>query len=535
MVENNRPRPSAIAFARNAVLLFCLLAPSAWLLTTVPPLWRDADAYVQLTEDPLIVTFWGHAPAYSYVAKPLLFAGEQWERSRSDTSSSLPRSSQPRLTDTGVWLVIICQHLGLVVASFWFIRAVTKSFWARLALALAWTSNPLFYTYAHCLGSESLSLILIIVLATVGLRLIQSRRNARWTHWYAFAVILTLCILSRDLNLGLLSLLPAGFLLLWARYRASTFCVSAQRVRHGLQRLRAKYFRHAVIAIAIGLACVLVADSLKNNLARKTKLHPHSRIGFTFLWRLSFLDDLSPEARSTLLRKVASRTQSIQARRLIALLEQMHTEKADMSSGSFMSRAILLFDGPKWEELDLALNQVAFAFLLPPTPEHLQATKKDLLYALDLPPTEITAYLFATTAFYFGHEDSLPQYASLLTFRGVTADQITSIPSQHLYFRLWQGLNYYKVFLFWLLVLAALILLARRKRTSVSETTAYGIALTAVGLLICTTACVLHECEPRFALTLWQMLLLSLYLFLGKTVDLLRRESPPGSHCRPEP
>ncbi len=535
VTEPSKTSRRGIHWVKTSVLLLVLLAPSLWMITKIPPLWRDADAYVQLTENPLVVTFWGHAPAYSYVAKPLLFAGEQWERWRSDASNRLPRSSQPRLTDTGVWLVIICQHLGLAAASFWFIRAVSSFFWARLAIALAWVSNPLFYTYAHCLGSESLSLILIIVLAVLGLRLVESRREARWTDWYAFALVLSLCILSRDLNLGLLSLLPATFLLLWAQNRASAFCVSAQRVRHALQRLRARYLRHAVIAIAIGLACVAVADSLKKNLARKTRLHPHSRIGFTFLWRLNFLDSLSPEARSTLLQKVAGRTHSTEARKLIALLEQMHAEKADMSSEPFMQRAILLFDGPKWEELDRALNQMAFAFLLPPTPEHLQATKKDLLYALGMPPTEITNYLFATTAFYFEHQDGMPQYANLVTFRGATADQITSIPSQHLYFRLWQGLNYNKVFVFWLLALVALVLLARRKRTSVSATTAFGIALTAVGLLICATACVLHECEPRFALTLWQLLLLSLYLFLGKTADLIKRESPPGSHFRPEP
>lgn len=535
MVENARPRPLALAFARNAVLVLCLLAPSAWMLTTVPPLWRDADAYVQLTENPLVVTFWGHAPAYSYAAKPLLLAGEQWERWRGAASNRPPGSSQPGLTDTGIRLVIICQHLALAAAMYCFIRAASQSFWVRLALALAWASNALFYTYAHCLGSETLGLILITILATVGLRLIQNRREPRWTDWYLFALVLSLCILSRDLNLGLVSLLPATFLLSWAQNRASIFRVSTERARLWLRRLGGKYLRHAVVAIAIGLACVAVADSLKKNLARKTRLHPHSRIGFTFLWRLNFLNSLSPEARGILLRKVAARTHSTDARRLIALIEQMHAEKADMSSGPFMQRAILLFDGPKWEELDRALNQVAFAFLLPPTPEHLQATEKDLVYALKVPPTEITSYLFATTAYYFEHKDEMLQHANLVTFRGATADQINSIPSQHRYFRLWQGLGYNKVFVVWFLALVAFVLLARRKRMNVTAITAFGIALTAVGLLICTTACVLHEIEPRFALTLWQLLLLSLYLFLGKTADLISKKSPPGSHRRPEP
>lgn len=520
MSTRSTPPKPALKFLQTGLLLLCLLAPSAWLVATLPPLWRDADAYVQLTENPVLVTFWGHAPAYSYVTKPLLFAGEQWERWHGSVSPRAPRSSQPALTNTGIWLVIICQHFGLAAASFCFIRAVSQFFWIRLGLTLAWTSNALFYTYAHCLGSETVGLIFIIVLATLGLRLTQSRGEPGWRRWYAFALVLSLCILSRDLNLGLISLLPAALLLSWVRDRVAHFRAAAGRERLRLRLRSARHLRQAVVALAVGLACVAVTGSLKKNLARKTRMQPHSRIGFTFLWRLNFLDSLSPEARGALLRKVAARAHSTEARRVIALLEQMHAEKADMRSGPFMQRAILLFDGPKWLELDRALNEMAFAFLLPPTPEHLAATKHDLVYALTMPPTEITAYLFATTAFYFDYQDDMPQCAKLVTFAGATPDGIKSIPSQHLYFRLGEALSYHKVFVVWLVVFVALVVAARRRQLDLSALFTFGIALTAVGLLICLTACVLHELEPRFALTLWQMLLLSLFLFVGKLADL---------------
>jgi hypothetical protein len=539
MSPSLRARAFPSGFPKNCVLLVVLFAPSLWMITNIPPLWRDADAYVQLTENPVLVTFWGHAPAYSYVAKPLLLAGEQWERWHGNLSPRLPQSSQPALTNTGIWLVIICQHLALAAAVFCFIRVLSQFFWVRVALALAWASNALFYSYAHCLGSETVGLIFITVLATLGLRLIQSRREPGWTDWYAFAVVLGLCIFSRDLNLGLISLLPAALLLSWARNRISVFGAAGTRERLWLRRRGTRYLRQAIVAIAIGLACVAVANSLKKNLARKTRMQPHSRIGFTFLWRLNFLDNLSPEARGALLRKVSARAHSVPARQVIALLGQMHQEKADMSSGPFMQKAILLFDGPKWLELDRALNEMAFAFLLPPTPEHLQATKHDLVYALKMAPTEITSYLFATTAYYFEHKDDMPQCATLVTFVGTTADQIKSIPAQHLYFRLWQGLGYNKVFVVWLLAFVAFVIEARRRRLNLTPLAAFGVALTAVGLLICGTACLLHELEPRFALTLWQLHLLSLFLFLGKLADLfasrirfetVRRAALPRKH-----
>src|SRR2546423_10141169 len=112
MVDNTRPRPSAIAFLGPAVLLLCVLAPSAWMIATVPPLWRDVDAYIQLTQDPRITTFWGHGPAYGYVAKIPLFLGEQWERWRG-IAVVAPEGGVSALTDTGVLLLIIAQHVAL--------------------------------------------------------------------------------------------------------------------------------------------------------------------------------------------------------------------------------------------------------------------------------------------------------------------------------------------------------------------------------------------------------------------------------------
>jgi hypothetical protein len=522
MSENGTARFDAVKFFKNCALLLCLIAPSAWMILTIPPLWRDADAYVQLTENPLVVTFWGHAPGYSYATKPFLFAGEQWDRWQGRASAKHhAESSQPGLTDTGIWLIIIGQHLALAAALFCFVRAVSQFFWVRLALAVAWATNPMLYTYAHCLGSETLSAILTVVLATKGLRLLQARRQPEWKDWYFFAVVLCFCIFTRELNLGLIALLPVAFVIAWNWNRPGIFRSSKESEKFGSGERRAPYLWSAVVAIAIGFACVWVEDSLEQNLARKTKLHPHSRIGFTFLWRLNFLDNLSPEARGALLGKVAARAHSEKARQIIALLGQMQAEKVDMSAGPFMQRAILLFNGPQWEELDGALNEMAFAFLLPPTPEHLQATSTDLIHAVTMPPTEITNYLFATTTYYFEHREELHAVANLGTFRGETADQIRAIPSQHLYFRLWQEVRYSTIFLVWVIALASFVFVARRRGVNPGAITGFSFALTAAGILICVTACVLHEIEPRFALTMWQTLLLSISLLLGKTADML--------------
>ncbi|HMG04765.1 MAG TPA: hypothetical protein VK581_04845 [Chthoniobacterales bacterium] len=520
-------RASTFRFLKNSALLLWLFAPSAWMIATIPPLWRDADAYVQVTEDPLIATFWSHAPAYCYIVKVPLFAGEQFERLRGNAPSSRGTdSSQPGLTDSGISLLIIGQHLALCGAAFYFIIAVTHFFWIRLGLALAWASNALFYTFAHCVGSETLGLILIVLLAGKALRLVQSRREPRWVDWYVFALILCFCLLSRHLNLALISLLPAAFLFSSAQNRMSLLFASGDKRRLWLRRLTARDLRQAVIAIAIGIACVTIANFATQSLARKSKAHPHSRIGFAFLWRLHFLKHISPESRGALLRRVAARTQSPEVHKLLVLLEQMHTEEVDLIDWEpFMQRAIPLFGGSHhWEKLDAALNQMAFTFLLPPTPEHFHAARTEFDAALRKPSTAISSYLFESTTYYFQHKERMPAWANLRTFRNSSADQIRQLPFQHPYFELWRGLSYNKASVVWLISQLLFVVVARRTNARTNGIAALGIAMTAVGLLIFAATSLLHDYEPRFALTMWQLLFLSLFLLWGRSADLLAIE-----------
>ena len=508
------------------------------MIATIPPLWRDVDAYNQLTRHPLISTFWGHAPAYNYLAKIPLFLGEQWERWRGIVLST-PENGSSQLTDTGVWLLIIAQHIALCGAAFYFIRTVAASFWIRLVLALIWASNALFYTFAHCVGSETLGVILMVVIVAKGLRLVRSHREPGWVEWYVFSIGLCLCLLSRHVNALLILLLPAAFLLSWGQTRASSRSGTGDRQRRWRRRIGSRYLRRALIAIGIGIACWTIANSLTHALARKTPFHPHSRIGYTFLWRLQFLNTLPPAQRVSLLEKVRDRTHSHEARQLVILLGQMYEEEAATVASSFNQRATrLLFPSapiPPWEKLDMALNQMAMAFLLPPPPELWHAAKADFIAASHMSPTEIGDLLFETTAYFFEHKDEMSACAGLVTFRDADAETINRIPAQHFYFYLWRGLTFNKALVIWLGGLLLLIFIRRRKKGNVMAIAAFGIALVVIGLLMVAAACLLSESLPRYTLPMWQLLLLSIYIFAGRLGDLIKNGSPPGSHCRAEP
>ena len=96
----------------------------------------------------------------------LSFSADSWS-----DCGELPRSRESgasQLTNTGVWLLIIAQHLALCGAAFYFILTISRFFLVRLALALAWASNALLYTFAHCVGSETLGMIFVVLVVTTG-------------------------------------------------------------------------------------------------------------------------------------------------------------------------------------------------------------------------------------------------------------------------------------------------------------------------------------------------------------------------------
>jgi hypothetical protein len=521
MHGKNLPATSWLDRLKYGALLLCLLAPSVWMMATIPPLWRDADAYVQLTQDPRISKFWGHAPVYSYIAKVPLFLGEQWERLRGQPPVPRTIASQLPLTDSGIALLIVAQHLALSLAALLFITAVTRPFWGRFVLSLVWASHALFYTFAHCVGSETLGLILIVWLAARAVRLVRSTVEPAWTDWYFFAALLLICMLTRDLNSALAGLLPLAFLI------SGTWNL----ITRGGRQPGTRFLTQATIATAIGIACIAIAPSVPESLARKTRLHPHSRIGYTFLWRLHSLNDLPPDARASLMRKVSERAPSEQVRRLIQLYDQMMNEQSDpLDATAFGARAVEIFGGiPHWEELDAGFKQMAFTFLWPPTPELWNIIKTDFVAVLKLPSTEISDYLFATTAFYFQHKEGMPGLANLSTYRGgATVATIEALPSEHLYFRLWQRLTYRGAVALWFGVLLALVWAARRKQSPISAAVGLAVALILVGLFQSSVTCVVHDYEPRFSISMWELLLLSLFLLLGHLLD-LRQTSASGT------
>lgn len=486
-----------------------LVAPSIWLLATTPPLWRDADAYHQLLFSPARSTLEGHGMLYGIVARIPLYLGARFE-------GVLPNESffnHARLSDTGVLLLVAGQHLTLFVGAFALIITAAERSWCRIFLALFFAGNSIFYTLAHCVGSETLSLLCTLALTVAGLRLLKSPRRQR--RWIFFAVALLTCILTRYANLFLLLPLPLAFLLLAAQRRSL----------HPL--------RHAAIAVVIGLLCLGTARLAVGALCASTGHPYYPRGGFTFLWRLNFLESIPEPRRSELLDEVNARTKSGRAHEVISTLREMLKNGEPLSPFPMYYRFRAALSTPEQpisnRHFYLALNTTARAFLHPPTREHWRAAEHDFATALQMPMSVVSTTFFVTTVFCFEHREDLPELMTLSTFRNYTAGDLMTIATSRFYFTAGKNLSLGSAMLIWSIIAIAVIF-ACRARTEVAPIFFYGLALVTTAVLILQATALLIDLAPRYTLPLWEMLWLASMIYLGAIADALvrRNEKPAG-------
>lgn len=553
-------------WVQRLALVLCLLTPSLWMLANVPPLWRDVDAYHQLTASPGRSTAGGHGPLYSVAVRVPLYLGYRIEQM---TGSAEPAGSNfylaPRLTDTGIYLLILAQHLALCGAAAGLIISATKRFWARLGLAVLFASNHLFYTFVHCVGSESLSMICILAFAGVGLRLIKNEGAPNWQSWGWFALALLAALLTRYVNLLLALVLPIAFLL-----------ATAQRAKRG-------GWRQALIALFIGIGCICVSRAATEALCRTENLRYYSKLGFTFLWRMDFLEAVPEPERTRLLDRVAARTKTADGRQLISILRAMLQEGQPLQAEPVSQRLrAALFPPPakvRPRRVHYALNDVARAFLLPPTPEHWSAAQKDFAAIRRLALPEISSFLFITTLYYWAHPGEMPQGAGLSTFRNYTPEALTAIPIRSAYLSLWQPLSLNTCLAAWILATVALLfvglvakagqpsplptplpplsraspshteeeregagfslrekvgmranrriwwrsplvpLLSTTRNPPLVSICSYCVPLVGVGLVMMEVTALVGELIPRYTLPLWMLLWISIILYAGAAAD----------------
>jgi hypothetical protein len=523
-----RNRPGFLGFAARSVLLLVLLATSVWMLTMIPPLWRDIDAHGEVAHPFGPETILLHGPLYSFVARLPLFLGysaDCWRAGR--PLPTLSFFAHPILSDSGVFALLVTQHLALCCSAFYLLTLASRIFWVQLVLAIIWAANPLFYSFAHTVGAEALSMILLLLLGATALRMVRSSGNICWKQWFVFGVLLYLLILTRHINGLLAALLPTAFLILAACQLMMVRFAQCRPDRPKMRWARVKQaLRQAMIAVGVGVGCIVLANASVRLVCRAVRIPYYSTLGVSFLFRLKFLAALPPEKRNQLLDGVSRHASSVNVMKIISLLRgSFPTGVSSLDVKDFNQKTRALLFAPQTDPYDekyaVLLNRTAWSFLCPPNYIFLGAVAADFKRSQEITIPDVVGFLFVTTRYYFSHRESMPQCASLVTFRGKDADQVFAIFKKHSFFRRPKNLTYRALLCFWLVSFALFVGIAKVRKQEAAGLASYATALTAVGLLMMLANCFLAVYQPRYTLPMWELTIISVTILFGGIMDAL--------------
>lgn len=500
------------------LLLVLLSAPSVWMLSVIPPLWKDIDAYIQVTQPPGAQTILQYGPPYCLVARIPLYIGYTLGCLRSGNPvSPVAFLLHPTLTDSGVLALVLSQHVALCCSAFYLISAVSRNFLVRLLLAGIWAANPLFYTLAHCVGSETLSMILLLLYGATGVRIISHRRKAPRTEWLLFSLLLWLLILTRHINALLAMLMPVTFLLLGA-HRLTVAAFSRSKLARRGQRLWARHdLQMATVALLIGVGCIVLANVSLRGLCYAADIPCQSQVGFSFLGRLEFLTRLPPEKANEFLDQAARDASAPDVKNVIFQLREAIHEPAGWESSAFRRKAETVLSKPEKEFLP-TLNRAVLAFLWPPRDVFVRAVATDFTKARLTTIPNVVRSLFVHTIFYYSNRDAMPGYAPLVTFRDKSANEILANYKRHPYFYRRKEFSYNSLWWFWFALISILVFVTR-KRSSERAVVYYAAALTLVGLTMMFANCLLAEFQPRYTLPMWELTIISASVVFGRSME----------------
>jgi hypothetical protein len=491
-----------------------LAVPSVWLMLSVPPLWRGVDAYNQTVRPPGMVTILLHAPLYCTLSRVPLWLG--YLISGSGPAESLGYFiKHSQLTDAGVYSLIILQHVALWCGAVYLIYAIARTLLLRLLLAFFFASQPLFYSFAHCVGSEALSMIVVLLLAASGVRLMLHYPDIRAHEWVVFTILLAAACLTRHINCVLAVILPITMTLIMFE-RGLRRLVRAQKAI-GTANVRFSAWKIWLISTATGLIGLFCATSVTHLLCWRSHTPWRSTFGYTFLWRFNFLETMQPSPRQALLNLVASKCRLPQSHQLLEVVGNWIDRNKHWEPGAFIQEAHsdlsdseMKFHG---EKFDRVLNEIASGFLYPPALPLRSAALSDFTEATRSTEGDIIQFLFVNTDYFFSHRDKMPQCSGLKTFRE-PRDRLTEARELS-YFHWWNLLSFRAWGVFGLIVLLSALVVDYKHGGQNMAVILFAVCLWIVGMAMLLLNCFFAQLQPRYILPMMELLLLSLMILLS--------------------
>jgi hypothetical protein len=263
-----RPWPSFF------ILVFLLGWPSVWFFAKIPVLWNYMDGFLQVSTKPGVANLLVWPPLYCFGARFPMLIG--YLIGGGTIKGAVRYISHPVLTNSAVLTLMITQHLAFLGASLVFIRTISKKTFVQIVLALIFSSFSFLYATVHTVGSESGSVVLILLIAAFSVEIARSNQ-LNFRRWILLSGLLCAAVLTRHINAVML-LLPV-------------VAAALPRLNDGRGALEAcrNAASRALVALTAGVTALALANCLIWLLCLSAKVEHRSMVGLTFLARIDQL------------------------------------------------------------------------------------------------------------------------------------------------------------------------------------------------------------------------------------------------------
>ncbi len=281
-------------FAKETLLCALALSPgSIFVLTQLPPLWRDWDSIGQLTSPPGQFILLQFPALYPFLSRLPLFLVSGLTSLAHGTRLYVDPHAHVLLNDGGIYLLIVAQHLALLFAVALFIVTVAQGRARRLVIVLLALVTPVIFLSAQLVSSEAAGVILMILLLALALHILREQKTD-WPTLRLFGICLFLNIMTRHVSAIFAALLPLGFLCAFLRRRDKT-------TSPHLWRNFSRAVTIGVLAICFSYAatfllCVIFREPYRSIVSR------------TAVYRLDEIDQLPPAERAAFIRTLQDKT-----------------------------------------------------------------------------------------------------------------------------------------------------------------------------------------------------------------------------------
>ena len=519
------------AVSRNrlgqGVLLLMLSIPSAYILLTLPPLWRDEDAFNEIASTFAPRGIIHYLPGYCFGGRLIVFAGSIVSGLLGGQGIPYLSISRTPLNDAGIYTLIVVQHLLLVLSLFYAVLTLSDRFPMRVLFAVFFVLTPWLYIYANCISNEAFSNPLVYLIAAFGLSCLRATELHRRKVGIYFGLVLA-AALTRHVDGVLAAGLPIALLPLAGK--ELLFRRTAANLTDAQSRFR--YTRRSLIFALVGLSAIGTSVLVQQTMCWLFRVPFRSTFGETFEYRLGYLELLPEQERTAILARISAK-----------LADPVVTEALDDLNRS-------LNQGGKWNDMflyykideilvrsgcneiqlrtwqiHLKLNRIAICVLLSGEPNFREVVWSSLVLSpfltqpdLTYPPFQATDWMLTQLRY--------PRYERL---RGLASFQ----HEEGYYKAAWERIPYVDLFeripmleMACLTVALALVLgglaLVGISRNPVTETGAwYATGMIVTGLLVSFVTCLSTYFQARLYLPVYSLFQIGMLLAVSLTANVL--------------